>query len=335
MTFTIKTLLAAFLSLTVMANVQGQTPQTISMKPMWKVGDGITLTRIKEKMIVEKGKLVPQTQAKSTVVIKILKKTDKKSIISWTTSGTKVQLRGNPEVQAVVKKLGELTPTVQITFEANELGQPMKLVNRQEVISFYQNVMLKMKEWMTAQGTNPQLAQGILGQLSLYTNPKSVDFISLRDPLIYFARFDTLTMGKPRTQEVAIPNPGDKDGTHPFPATATTNLVKVDSGLAYIEFTQALNREKASQILLEAMQQEAIAAGQPLPTKESVPAFDLRSQIRMRMNLKTSLPIDLTNMQTKISGPSGQVDRTSFFRKQSLAPTSKPTSKSTSKSTSK
>lgn len=304
--------------------VQDKEPLSVTMGPSWKVGDKIVLTRVKEKFVVQQGKAVPTTRAQSTVKVEVLEKNEKGSVISWTTIGTKVQMADQGELNKIVKKLGEITPSVKVVFLTDERGRPLKVRNVKAVNKIYADLSTKIQVWMKDNGISDQMQQAITAQLGNYANPATVDLVALRDPTLYFVRFETLKAGQPKDEKFDVPM--DKNREKNLPAISRTNLAKIEGGLAYIEYKQVLDQKKVGPILLDIMQQQAIANGQPLPTLSQVPHFDLQSEIKLRLNLKTGFPEDLTNVQTKVSGPQGSIDRSFFFRKPKEMATSKPTS---------
>ncbi|MFT7619399.1 MAG: hypothetical protein ACI97A_003050 [Planctomycetota bacterium] len=317
-------------SLSPFLGAQESKPVTVTMGPSWSKGDGILLTRIKEKFVLQQGKAIPQTRAESTIKIEVLEKSAKSSTIAWTTIGTNVQMSGQSEINKVIKKLGELTPDVRVVFTTDERGRPSKIQNVVEVNKIYKDLATNLETWMKANSISPQMQQGILAQLGAFSNPETLGFVALRDPTLYFVRFDPLTLGKPIEEKFDVPM--DQSGQRNLPAISKTNIAKIEGNMAYIEYQQVLDQKKVGPILLDMMQQQAIATGQPLPTLAQVPHFELQSQIAIILNQKTGFPENLSNVQKKISGPQGSVDRTFFFHKKD-APKASPTSKPTSKPT--
>lgn len=314
------------------AFAQEAKPQKLDMTPTWKKGDRIFLRRVKEKFSVVQGKLVPQSKGVAVVIIEVLEKTDKGSKISWTSQGKSAEAARNPnspDVNPIMQKLLALTQNARVIFSTDALGRPQKLENSEEIIKFYTDVSTKLEAWMTTKKYPKEMIQGTLQNLTLYTNPQTLPLVALRDPLVYFMRFESITKGEPVVKDVSFPNPTDKTGENPFPAKSSVQLVQVEGDLDYVEYKQTLDQKGANAILLKAMQEEAISMGQPLPTAKQVPAFFLQNIVRMRYNRKTGFPVDMSNVQTNVAGPNGQVSTVGFqmLETKAVKPTSQPTSK--------
>ncbi len=301
----------------------------LDMTPHWQSGDRIVLERVKEKYASVNGKLTLQSMGKAEIRIQVLEMTGTGATIEWVSRGLKAQAAGPPQVARLINRMLDLTKGSRIVFATDVRGRPVALKNTEGVIKFYEGVTRRLSSWMKEQNFPEQQQKATLQQFAIYTNPRTVAFVVLRDPLVYFSRFEGVSQGAPVRRQVTFPNPGDRQGKNPFPAQSSLQLVKRQGPFDFVEFKQVLDQKRARRILLKAMQEEAIATGQPLPDEKQVPAFHLQNLIRMRFNRKTGFPEELTNIQTNVMGPNVQVNTVKFKRLPEKTPmrnTSRPSS---------
>ncbi|MCB9830897.1 MAG: hypothetical protein H6807_00355 [Planctomycetes bacterium] len=302
--------------LALLGTVQGQEegprsrPAGPSIEGMAK-GDVFTIKRLKESFRVQGERSQRVRRSISTLRLVVLAELENGGRrLRWTLLDNGTEQEGSIPLKAIIRKLDELSAGVSFEFEIDAQGNPTGLCDKQAVIASYEELAKKLQAWGEASATDKATLDAVLNGIKAYTHPDTVELLSLRDAITLFFRPDPIpARGESVAREGQIPNPL---GGPPLPSSISVHWrLDKDRG-DWLVHTQALDVDKATVIMREAMETKALEQGQPLPADFKLPRYQLTEEANLLLG-SGRLPDQIYFQSKRLTDGAGQIEQQHYL----------------------
>lgn len=277
----------------------------------WEVGEKHEIELIKERERYRGKSRVLSGRTQTPAVVEVLQKSEEGFVIRWTYGRT--QFYGEvakPNPLAI--KMANLVENMHLDLRTDPNGTVVGLQNLDEVVSHYRVATQAVIRWMKDMGASDTEVRQLWKAITPLKDPVTVEPLALNEPgLFLLPSGGSFRLGTPQEYEDQLPNPL---GGESFPSKAYFLLQEVNpqENLAFIEWKQIVDPEKAARIMLETMKAMARRMNAPVPTEEGLPDISIEDVAHYVIDTKTGWPLSVTHQRTSIVGESRSIDRLNF-----------------------
>lgn len=280
----------------------------LTLSPRWSPGQTyvIEIEKGRERRVGDRVTL--RGRSTTQVEVAVLEETPDGYTVEWRFGQTRLDDPAQA-AEPLVRELFALADGMRVRIAIDGDGSYAGLTNYAEVRTRVDAMIATMFRVLAEQGMSEQILSGARDAVdaALGTKEKFEDF-ALKELNIYYMLFGvSFADGATIDYDDLLPN---AFGGDPFPSRGHLLLKERDrrSGLATIEWTQALEPVETRRILLDTMTGLAERMGRPAPRASDLPELAIDDQATFVFNERTGRPPSLRWQRTARSGNTAQVD---------------------------